>query len=397
MSTYKILLLWFRHRHHDALRRFRRTTTDKTERPEAPNNRRDETAMLKTLKSWALLAPLLATALPAAAQDITWQVPTSVPEGSPFYVNFLERFADNVDELTAGRVEIEPFGAGVLVPALQVYEGVKDGIIQAGHSTPSYLVNQDPINAIFAGFPGGMGPEAYITWIYEDGGKEALYALRAEEGFKSLIVGIGSSEIMAHSNVPVQKAEDLKGLKYRTSGPWAEVMKEYFGAVPTVVPPGEIYTLLQRKGVDLIEWGPPSGNLPEGFHEAAKYIIVPGVHQPTFLWEVVLKQETWDALDEDLKPLIETAADLTTMQGLLHFYSQDVKAMKSYREGKNEIITLDPAFVTELSDAGIDWITKKAASEKDAGKGAMSDLLADYMAFKDSWSAESSYLIRNQD
>lgn len=353
--------------------------------------------MLNNMKRWALIAPLLLVGLPAAAQDVTWQIPTSVPEGSPYFVNFLERFADNVDAMTGGKVEIEPFGAGVLVPALQVYEGVKDGIIQAGHSTPSYLVNQNPINAVFAGFPGGMGPEAYITWIYEDGGKEALYALRAEEGFKSLIVGIGSSEIMAHSNVPVKTAADLKGLKYRTSGPWAEVMREYFGAVPTVVPPGEIYTLLQRKGVDLIEWGPPSGNLPEGFHEAAKYIIVPGVHQPTFLWEVVLKQETWDALDAEVQTEIETAAELTTMQALYHFYSADVKAMKSYREGRNEIITLDPAFITELSEAGEDWITKKAASEADAGKPAMQDLLTDYMAFKDAWSSESSYLIRNQD
>ncbi|PVB60446.1 TRAP transporter substrate-binding protein DctP [Labrenzia sp. 011] len=352
--------------------------------------------MFDRLKAWGLAATLLTAAMPAAAQDITWQIPTSVPEGSPYFVNFVERFADNVDVLTQGRVKIEPFGAGILVPALQVYEGVSNGVIQAGHSTPSYLVNQDPINAVFAGFPGGMGPEAYITWIYEDGGKEALYDLRAKEGFKSLIVGIGSSEIMAHSNVPVRTAEDLKGLKYRTSGPWAEVMSEYFGAVPTVVPPGEIYTLLQRKGVDLIEWGPPSGNLPEGFHEAAKYIIVPGVHQPTFLWEVVLKQETWDAVDDDLKPLIEKAADLTTMQALLNFYSEDVKALATYQNGKNEIITLDPEFVTELSAAGKDWITKKAASEKEAGKPEMSALLADYMTFLDRWSAESSYLIRNQ-
>ncbi|WP_138464224.1 TRAP transporter substrate-binding protein DctP [Poseidonocella sp. HB161398] len=353
--------------------------------------------MLDFLKGWALAAPVMLAGGAALAQEVTWQVPTSVPEGSPFYVNFLERFAENVDTLTGGRVEIEPFGAGVLVPALKVYEGVKDGVIAAGHSTPSYLVNQDPVNAIFAGFPGGMGPEAYITWIYEDGGKDALYELRAAEGLKSLVVGIGSSEIMAHSNVPIRTAADLKGLKYRTSGPWAEVMKEYFGAVPTVVPPGEIYTLLQRKGVDLIEWGPPSGNLPEGFHEAAKYIIVPGVHQPTFLWEVVLKQETWDALPADLQGLIDKAADLTTMQGLLHFYSQDIKAMETYRSGANEIITLDPAFVEELSEAGQDWIAKTAEAQKAEGKPAMSELLAKYEAFEHSWSAESSYLIRNQD
>ncbi|MDP2696909.1 TRAP transporter substrate-binding protein DctP [Thalassospira sp.] len=356
-----------------------------------------ESIMISFAKKAVLAMGVACAAFPAFAADVSWRVPTSVPEGSPFYVNFLERFAGNVKLLTGDRIEIQPFGAGVLVPALQVYEGVQDGIIDAGHSTPSYLVNKDPVNAIFAGFPGGMGPEAYSAWIYEGGGKEMLEEIRAEEGFKSLIVGLGSSEIMAHANKPIRSAEDLKGLKYRTSGPWAKVMEEYFGAVPTVVPPGEIYTLLQRKGVDAIEWGPPSGNLPEGFHEAAPYIIVPGVHQPTFLWEVVLKQETWDALDEDLKPLVEAAAELTTMQGLISFYNDDIAAMEKYRSGRNEIITLEPAFIKELSDAGTDWMRKTAEKEKAEGRGRMAEILASYNAYKASWSAESSYLIRNQD
>jgi TRAP-type mannitol/chloroaromatic compound transport system substrate-binding protein len=343
--------------------------------------------------AWAGAFALLAAS--ASAQEVTWRVPTSVPEGSPFYVNFLERFAKNVDLLTDGAVEIQPFGAGIIVPALQVYDGVRDGIVEAGHSTPSYLVNQNPINAIFSGFPGGMGPEAYATWIYEGSGKEKLQQIRDADGFKSLVVGIGSSEILAHANKPIKTAEDLKGLKYRTSGPWAEVMRDYFGAVPTVVPPGEIYTLLERKGVDAIEWGPPSANLPEGFHEAAPYIITPGVHQPTFLWEVVLKQETWNALDEALKPKIEAAAQLTTLQALINFYDLDMKAMEVFRGGKAEVIELDPTFTDELSAAGLDWIKKKAAAQKAAGQGDMAAILDDYLAYKDRWTAESGYLIRN--
>lgn len=342
---------------------------------------------------WAGALSLFAVS--ASAQEVTWRVPTSVPEGSPFFVNFLERFAKNVTLLTDGAVEVQPFGAGILVPALQVYDGVRDGIVEAGHSTPSYLVNQNPINAIFSGFPGGMGPEAYATWIYEGGGKEMLQDIRTADGFKSLVVGIGSSEIMAHANKPIRTADDLKGLKYRTSGPWAEVMRDYFGAVPTVVPPGEIYTLLERKGVDAIEWGPPSGNLPEGFHEAAPYIIIPGVHQPTFLWEVVLKTETWEALDGKLQSKIEAAAELTTMQSLLNFYDQDMKAMETFRSSKAEVIELDPAFAEELSAAGLDWIKKTAAAQKDAGKPEMSDILDGYIAYMDRWAAESSYLIRN--
>ena len=111
----------------------------------------------------------------------------------------------------------------------------------------------------------------------------------------------------------------------------------------------------------------------------------------------MLKQETWDAVPDDLKPLIEKAAELTTMEGLLHFYSQDVKALETYRSGKNEIITLDAEFIQQLSDAGKDWITKTAAAQKEAGKPEMAELLENYTAFEKIWSAESSYLIRNED
>ncbi len=331
----------------------------------------------------------------AVAAEVTWRVPTSVPEGSPFYQNFLVRFADNVKTLTSGRMEIQPFGAGVIVPALKVFDSVQDGVVEAGHSTSSYLVNQNPVNAIFAGFPGGMGPDAYKAWLYDGGGKEKLQALRDKQGLKTMIVGIGSSEILAHANKPIEKAEDLKGLKYRTSGAWAEVMRDYFGAVPTVVPAGETYTLLQRKGVDAVEWTPPSANMPEGFHQAAKYIVVPGVHQPTFMWEVFVKKETWDKVPADLKPLVEAAAELTTQQSLDYFYDADMQAMAKYRSGRNEIITLKPDFVKQLSDAGYDWMHKTAEAEKAAGKPEMAEILADYEAYQNRWKAESGYLIRD--
>lgn len=351
---------------------------------------------MKRIIGAALSAAVLTCAsMSVQAAEFTWRVPTSVPEGSPFYQNFLERFARHVKSFTAGRVEIQPFGAGVIVPALKVYESVQNGVVEAGHSTSSYLVNQDPVNAIFAGFPGGMGPDTYKAWLYEGGGKKRLEDLRAAQGLKTMIVGIGSSEILAHANKPIRNAEDLKGLKYRTSGAWAEVMKDYFGAVPTVVPAGETYTLLQRKGVDAVEWAPPSANMPEGFHQAAKYIIVPGVHQPTFMWEVVLKQETWDKVPADVQAMVEAAAALTTHESLNYFYDADIKAMEQYRKGRNEIITLSPEFIAQLSTAGNDWAHKKAAAEKAKGNSTMSEVLKDYDAYHARWKRESAYLIRD--
>ena len=106
------------------------------------------------MHSMFMAAALALTAIvPTQAAEVEWKMTAAIGEGSLFYKNFMERFASNVDTLTVGRVKVQPFGGGVLAPAFKAYEAVQDGIVEAGHSTPSYLVNQDPTNAIFCQLP----------------------------------------------------------------------------------------------------------------------------------------------------------------------------------------------------------------------------------------------------
>lgn len=351
---------------------------------------------MKLKIKFTALALTAMLALPAHAQEIEWKMTAAIGEGSFFYQNFMERFAANVDTMTAGDMRIQPFGAGVLAPAFKAYEVVQDGIVEAGHSTPSYLVNQDPTNAIFASFPGGMSGEATLHWIYEGGGEEMLQAFRRDEmGLHTLVVGVGTSEIMAHSNVRIETTAELEGVKYRTSGAWAAVLQETFGGVPTVVPGNEIYTLLQRKGVDAVEWSTPGGNISEGFHEVAPYMIMPGVHQPSFLWEVFVKQETWDALPEDIQAQVTAAAKLTTYESFTHFGHADVNAMAAFRETDVEIINMDVAESEKIREAGRAWAAAQAADLAASGNTRMQEVLDSYIAYQANWAENSGYLVRD--
>lgn len=351
--------------------------------------------LIRTIAAAGALAA--AAAAPSAfAAEVEWKMTAAIGEGSFFYQNFMERFAANVDKITAGRVKITPFGAGVLAPAFKAYEAVNDGIVEAGHSTPTYLVNQNPTNAVFASFPGGMGGDATLHWVYEGGGEAMLQKFRSEEmGLHTMVVGIGTSEVLAHSNVKIEKVEDLKGVKFRTSGAFAAVLKDAFGAVPTVVPGNEIYTLLQRKGVDAVEWATPGSNFTEGFHEVAPYMILPGVHQPSFLWEVFVKQETWDALPDDLKTQITAAAKLTTYESFTHFGDSDVKAMADYRKSKVEIIQLAEVEAEKIREAGRDWAKAEAKKMADAGDPRMQEVLDSYLSYQKVWAEGSGYRVRD--
>lgn len=349
------------------------------------------------MRSLTLLAAAacLAGTMGAAQAETKWRMATTVSEGSFNYVNFSEAFADNVKDLTNGELTIEVYAAGLLAPAFKVHEAVQDGIAEAGNTAPTYITNLDPLNAVFGGFPGGMGPEGTLTWLYEDGGLELLQKFRREKmGLHSLIVGLGPSEILAHSNVPIRKLDDFVGLKYRTSGLFADVLTE-LGAVPTVVPGTELYTLLERKGVDAMEWSTPGSNLGEGFHNITKYIVIPGVNQPSWLWEMVVKAETWDALPENIRTQVEAAAKLTTMEALPKFYAADLKAMDAYRENGNEVIELEEDVVQAISDLGRKRILQLAEERKAAGEPLLAEVMDSYFAFKDLWARNSSYSIRD--
>ena len=84
---------------------------------------------------------------------------------------------------------------------------------------------------------------------------------------------------------PIRTVEDLKGLKFRTLGNWAAILKDGFGAAPVVVPGSELYGMLEKKAIDAMEYSMPSENKALGFQEIARYVIMPGIHAGAWTFE----------------------------------------------------------------------------------------------------------------
>ena len=115
--------------------------------------------------------------------------------------------------------------------------------------------------------PGGMSATAKIFWVLGGGGKKLWAQYRNSMGLHGLFCGAIGSEIFAHSHKKIQNLSDLKGFKYRTAGANTWVMKK-LGASPTLVPGPEVFTLLERKGVDGAEYLDPFGNYSLGIQLA---------------------------------------------------------------------------------------------------------------------------------
>jgi TRAP-type mannitol/chloroaromatic compound transport system substrate-binding protein len=356
-------------------------------------NRRCLLLILLLLALFVASAPVSA----AAPEQYKWKMATAVAENSYFYNEFVLRFVRYAKALTDGQADITPYGAGVVTPAFKVYDSVQDGLVETGHSSPGYLLNKDPVNGLLAAFPGGMSADAMFHWLYFGGGRDLWVAFREKEmGLHPLIVGMHGPEVFAHSKKPIRNAEDLKGLKHRTGGANTQILREYFAGNPVAAAQAEIFGLLEKGAIDSAEFATAAANVSDGYHEIAKYVIVPGIHTPASPWELVIKKDRWDALPKSLQAKLDMAAELATYESYLKIGLDDLAAMQKFRAGKNEIVQLSPALIQKYREAGRDWANKRAKEQKAKGNDWMERIWASYHEFQDRWTANAGFRVKDE-
>jgi TRAP-type mannitol/chloroaromatic compound transport system substrate-binding protein len=319
------------------------------------------------MKNCALRASGLAAALlvglwgsAAAAQQLTLKLASAVT-GGPVQELGAVAFADRISSATAGRIKVQVFPGGGLGNALKVPETVKNGVAELGYSWMAYDWGADKTTVLFAGYAGSFDSEKMLHWIYEGGGLQLWRQYRDERfGVVSIPMLLGPAEVFMHSRRPVRTLEDIKGLKLRTSGAWLEMAKD-LGAAPVTLAPGEIYPALERGVIDAAEWSTPSQNISTGFHKVAKYVIIPGVHQPTFVWELIVNKDAWGKLSDADRKLFEDTARLVTYDSWVKTGVDDAKALDFFRKAGNEVIELSPEVQYKAREIALAWAAKEAA------------------------------------
>lgn len=72
-----------------------------------------------------------------STEQIKWKMVMPWSKGLLFY-DIAVHFADSVRLASGGRLDIKPFSAGELVPAMQSFDAVSKGSAQVGHDWPGY-------------------------------------------------------------------------------------------------------------------------------------------------------------------------------------------------------------------------------------------------------------------
>ena len=303
--------------------------------------------------------------------------------GGPLMEIGAKAFAENVKRMSNGRIQIEVFPSGTLGPGLKVSETVKNGVADMGHTWIGYDWGKDKTAVLFGGYAGSSDTEKMLHWLYRAGGAELQREFRDQKfGLISMPLFVRTSEVFLHSRKPVKTLKDLQGLKLRTAGAWLEISKG-MGASPVTMPGGEVYTALERGTIDATEWGTLYENKSPGFHKVTKYVSIPGVHQPTAPFELLINKKAWGKLSNEDKKLVEDAAFMTTMNSWLTIGDEDAKALEFFKSKGNEIIELAAEVQYEGREAGVKW-AEGVAKENAYFKKILDHQLAYFELWKDS-------------
>jgi TRAP-type mannitol/chloroaromatic compound transport system substrate-binding protein len=110
------------------------------------------------------------------------------------------------------------------------------------------------------------------------------------------------------------------------------------------------------------EWGTLYENISMGFHRIAKYVIIPGVHQPSAPFELCVNKAAWGKLSDKDKKFVEMAAKQVTLESWMRVGAEDAKALKFFKEQGNEIIELSPEVQKATKDMSVKWADEQAAA-----------------------------------
>jgi TRAP-type C4-dicarboxylate transport system substrate-binding protein len=220
---------------------------------------------------------------------------------------YLETFAKNVKKATDGQMNIKVYQANQLVKIKATREAVQTGAIEMACEAGPYVGRVIPEANVEFGLPFSYRswPEAWELWT-EYGLREKIQEAYVEKGLYNLTIQ-PAGEYALMTTKPINKLEDLKGMKIRTWGPTAQILKK-LGASPTMVPGAEQYMALKRGTVDGTVY--PIHVLDSyKLKEVLRFVIRPSVINPPTT-EIYINLKMWNDLPADLKKKIIEASSL---------------------------------------------------------------------------------------
>lgn len=245
-----------------------------------------------------------------------------------------EDYVKRVNEMAGGRLKIQYLLSGAVVKSFQVMDAVNKGVLDAGHQVAVYWYGKSKVASLFGTGPVfGQNAHQGLAWMYYGGGLELYQELLEALGLD--IVGFFCmpmpTQPLGWFKNPIEKSEDMKGLKYRTVGLAADIMQE-MGVKVTQLPGGEIVPALERGVIEAFEFNNPTSDRSFGAQDVSKVYMLGSYHQASEFFEIIFNKTKYNKLADEQKAILKYAAEAASSDNFWKGqdrYSKDLQWLKN--------------------------------------------------------------------
>jgi TRAP-type mannitol/chloroaromatic compound transport system substrate-binding protein len=300
---------------------------------------------------WIILFVGMQNVCSAAGHVTKWKCQVHWPAASVSYKASAEVVIDRIKKRSNGRLDIELFAAGALVPPKEIFNAVKRGMVQIAVTSSAYPRAQVPLMNVASGLPlnfGSVWEAVYFhKWL---GFEEMMRAACAKHGLYYSTDKVYPTELSLKK--PVRTFEDFKGLKLRSSG-ILQVYLSSIGAAASYIPGAEIYSALASGVVEGAHWGAAQGSNSMGFYDINKYHLLPSLNvAATDVW--LVNQKELDNLPEDLRKIVlSTLEEQFWLRTNQYIYLEKKTLAKIQKEKGVEVIILPPEEYAKMQQAAM--------------------------------------------
>lgn len=300
------------------------------------------------------------------AQEVTLKLHQMLPPQATIPAKALTPWAEKVMADSGGRIKVE------LYPAMQLggkppelYDQAKDGVVDLIWTVIGYTPGRFPTTEAFE-LPFNMTTgEATSKAFHEFCEKHCA----KEFADVKVIAWHAHGPGLIHSKNPINKLEDMNGLKIRGGSRMINQLLEKLGATPVGMPVPAVPESLSKGVIDAttIPWEvTPSLKVAELVKNHTGFSGKNGLYTQTFVF--AMNKAAYDKLPDDLKKVIDANSGIETaaMMGRVMDEGDKIGLAIAQKAGNN-IITLDEAETQRWKDTAAPLV--EAWEAEMAGKG----------------------------
>ncbi|OPY00520.1 MAG: C4-dicarboxylate-binding periplasmic protein precursor [Syntrophorhabdus sp. PtaB.Bin047] len=294
------------------------------------------------------------------------------PPATTFPSIQMERWAKEVEKRTGGRVKVQTFPGGTLLPAKNIFDGVVAGMADIGNFAMSYQPGRFPLSEAIDLPVGFRNARAASMALFD-----LIEKYQPKEFAKVKLITVFTcppADIM--TRIPVRSLKEIKGMELRTSGTGTDVLRR-IGAIPIGMPQSEAPEAIQK---GIVKGNVSSMEILKDFNFAAYLPYAAEANLFVVSFAVVMNKDRWDSLPADVKKVIDglsrEQAEWTGAYVDDHVREALEWSKKKYGHQVIRLSDADQSEISRLTRPMIDDYVRKVTAQGLPGREIMKDVYA---------------------